>query len=236
MSRLFYYLPVLGYHRIGARGPVHVPTVSEQAFERQLTLLARWRYRVLSMAEAAECLDRGARWPRRSAVITFDDGYQETYTLAWPLLKRFGFPAIVFLTPTEVGRPGFLTWEEVERMSQDNVLIGSHTMHHSYLPLVQEHRLMEELEGSKRLIEERIARPVEFISYPVGGFTPRVQELVRQAGYRAACTTNRTRSGHAVDRFAIRRIKMTDRDANPFIFRTKLTGYYDAFRRLEQSG
>ena len=234
MSRWSYHVPILGYHRISAPKGDHVPTVSAEAFERQLSCLARWRYRVVGLEDLVAWLDRGEPIPRHSVVITFDDGYEETHSVAWPLLKRSGMPAIIFVTPAEVGLPGFMTWEQVADLARDGVAIGSHTTHHSYLPIVRRERLPEELAGSKQIIEQRIGRPVQFLSYPVGGFTPEVQAVAKQAGYLAACTTNRAVSLDRIDRYALRRIKVTDRDARPLLFRAKLSGYYDAFRELKQ--
>ena len=232
MNQWWYHLPILGYHRVGPSKGDHVPTVSEEVFERQLGFLTRFRYRVLSLDEVVDCLDRG-KVPRRSVMLTFDDGYEEIYRYAWPLLRGYGVPATVFVTPAEVGLPGFATWEQIAEMAKDGIAIGSHTTHHAYLPLVREDRLSEELIESKRVIEERIGLPVYSISYPVGGFTPAVQAMVRQAGYRLACTTNRAASG-SLDRFALRRIKITERDGYLLLFLAKICGYYDLFRQLKQ--
>jgi len=234
MNRFAYHVPILGYHRVGNVRSDHVPTVSAEAFERQLKFLTH--YRVVSLEEVVGYVDRGQPVPRRSVVITFDDGYAETHTIAWPLLKRFGLPATVFITPAEVGAPGFVTWEQVVEMSEDGITIGSHTMHHSYLPMVSEDRLHEELVESKQVIEQHLNQPVRFISYPVGGFTLRAQAIVKEAGYRAACTTNRTFSREVIDRFALRRIKVTERDGNGLLFWFKVSGYYDAFRQLKDAG
>ena len=234
MSRFTYHLPILGYHRVGPHKGDHVPTVPPEAFERQLSYLSRHRYGVLSVEEFVDVLDGRRPAPHRSVVITFDDGYEETHTVAWPLLKRFGFPATVFVTPDEVGRSGFLTWEQVIELSNDAVTIGCHTMSHSYLPLVREDRLATELVESKHVIEQRIRRPVQFIGYPIGGFTPAAQAIVKHAGYLAAFTTNRTASRAVLDRYALRRIKVTERDADPLRFWAKVSGYYDSFRELRQ--
>ena len=234
MSRWSYHIPILGYHRVGASRSDHVPTVSPGTFERQLGWLARYRYRVLSLDELADCLDRGVRFPRHSVLITFDDGYEETHSVAWPILTRFGFPSVVFVAPGEIGGPGFATWVQLTEMAGNGMTVGSHTMHHSYLPLVQAARLPEELVQSKQVIEERTGRPVHYLSYPIGGFTPETQAFVKQAGYRLACTTNRATSPMAVDRYALRRIKVTEHDANPLRFFVKVSGYYDAFRQLKQ--
>ena len=232
MNRFAYHIPILGYHRVGEMKGDHVPTVSGRAFERQLALLRRFGLRVITLEDVVASLERGGATPKRSVVITFDDGYEETCTVAWPLLKRFGCPATVFVTPAEVGRPGFATWEQITQMAQDGVTIGSHTMHHSYVPLVSDDRLGEELVDSKRVIEQRIGVPVRFLSYPVGGFTEQAQAVAKQAGYVAACTTNRARSRLVVDRYALRRIKVTERDGHSLPFRVKVSGYYDAFRLL----
>ena len=234
MNRFAYHLPILGYHRVGPLRDDHVPTVTGQAFERQLGFLASRRYHLVSLDDIIGCLDRGEAMPRHSVAITFDDGYEETHTVAWPLLKRFGFPATVFVTPAEVGRPGFANWNQLVEMAKDGIIIGSHTMHHSYLPLVKVDRLPEEVVDSKRVIEERIGQPVHFISYPVGGFTEQAQQVVRQAGYRAACTTNRAFTRAPIDRYALRRVKVTERDAHPLVFWVKLSGYYDLFRALKE--
>ena len=236
MNRFSYQFPILTYHRVGPARHDHVPTVSGQAFERQLSFLAKRRFRVLSLDECIACLDRGIPLPRHSVAVTFDDGYEETYSVAWPILQRFGFPAAVFITPTEVGQQGFISWEQASAMATDGMTIGSHTMHHSYLPLVPEERLAEELIESKRVIEARVGRSVDYISYPIGGFTPRAQAVIKQAGYRAAYTTNRlARPGGFFDRYALRRIKVTERDAHPLVFLVKLSGYYDLFRQLKES-
>lgn len=233
MSRFRYQLPILGYHRIGDYRGGHVPTVSPETFEWQLHFLARHRYRVIHLDVLVGIMERGASLPRRRVAITFDDGYEETHRIAWPLLKRFRFPAAVFVTPREVGLPGFMSWEQIQAMARDGVAVGSHTMNHAYLPLVSEDRLAEEIVESKRCIEARIGEPVRYFSYPVGGYNPLVQAMVRRAGYWAACTTNRAWS-RAVDRFALRRIKVTERDRHVVSFWAKISGYYDCFRRLEQ--
>lgn len=233
MKRWTYQLPILTYHRVGPLRGDHVPTVSLETFEWQLRFLSRHRFRVLSLDAVIGMLDRGQPVPRHSVAITFDDGYEEVHRIAWPLLKAFGFPAAVFVTPNEVGLPGFATWEQVMEMSRDGIVIGSHTMNHVYLPLVAEDRLEEEISESKRLIERHVGEAVRYLSYPLGGFSPLIQAKARRAGYLAAFTTNRASSRERLDVLAIRRVKVTERDHNLLSFWAKLSGYYDLFRRLE---
>ena len=225
-------IPILTYHRVGEPKGDHVPTVTPEAFEAQLHFLARHRYAVWDLPDLIAPLEKGEPIGRRSTAITFDDGYEETYRLAAPLLRRYGFRATVFVTPNDVGRPGFMTWDQVRSSAQDGLTIGSHTLHHTYLPLAARAQIQEELHESRRRLEAEIGRPVALLSYPVGGYTEEVQAIARQSGYRAAFTTNRGVKRLGYDFFALRRIKMTERDRYAISMMIKLSGYYDMFRQI----
>lgn len=230
-----YHIPILTYHRIGSASEGElIPAVSPRAFTRQLELLKQFGANILALDKAARLMcDLDVKIPHRAAVITFDDGCLETYSVCWPLLKRFGYPAAIFITPNDIGKTGFMTWDQVNEMADDNCIIGSHTMNHTYLPSADAGQLPEEVVESKRVIEEHIKKPVDWLSYPVGGFTAPIQTLVKSAGYHAAFTTNRIISGKSFDPYAIRRIKVTDRDASALRLFIKVSGYYDMFRRLK---
>jgi peptidoglycan/xylan/chitin deacetylase (PgdA/CDA1 family) len=207
--------------------------VTAAAFEWQMAFLARHGYRVVTLDELVQALQSGKPAPKRTVVVTFDDGYEETHTVAWPVLRRHKFPATVFVAPAEVGLKGFATWDQVRELATDGFTIGSHTTHHSFIPTTSADTLHAEVAGSKQEIEEQINRPVAYLSYPIGGYTEESQRIAKEAGYRAACTTNRGLSRQVIDLFALRRVKMTDRDCHPLIIRAKLSGYYDAFRTLK---
>lgn len=226
-------IPILTYHRVGEAREAHVPTVGRAGFERQMALLARHKYHVIPIEVFVEALRGGRPWPRRSAMITFDDGYDDNAVTAAPILKRFGFPSTVFVSPLQMGTAGFMTWDQVRSAQAQGMTIGSHTLHHTYLPPLSEEEARRELTESKRLIEQQIGRPVHWLSYPIGGYTPAIARLAEAAGYRAAFTTNRGVSKNATDRFAVRRIKITDRDAHPLLLTAKLSGWYDHFRSLK---
>ena len=226
-------MPILTYHRIGEPQHDHVPTVTPERFERHLAWIARLRYQVLPFAQVIERLERGDSLPRRAALITFDDGYVETATIAAGALQRFGFPSIVFVTPGQVGTSGFMSWEQVKGLEATGMAVGSHTLHHTYLPLASRAQAQQELAESKATLEQQLGHAVPWLSYPVGGYTPEVQAVAKAAGYRAACTTNRGVSRRALDLFALRRIKITERD-QPLSLTVKLSGCYDWFRRIEQ--
>ena len=232
MWKLWWRVPILGYHRVGPMRNDHVPTVSASAFEWQMAYLARHRYTVMPLPELGQKLSRREAVGRKTVAITFDDGYEGTATLAAPILHRYGFRATVFVTPSEVAMPGFMTWEQIKMIAQDGVIIGSHTMHHTYLPMVSHEKAQVELAESKRALELQLGQAIEWLSYPVGGYTVAVQELAKQIGYRGACTTNRGIHKWTTDLYALRRIKITEADQHPLLLRAKLSGFYDCFRTL----
>ena len=118
-------------------------------------------------------------------------------------------------------------------MADHGWTIGSHTRSHAYLPDLSPSEWKEEIVGSKKVLEEKLKRPVTFFSYPVGGFTEEIMACVVSAGYLAACTTNRgnTRSFHP---YRLTRIKMTN-ESHPLVVWAKTSGFYEHFRREKQS-
>lgn len=230
------YIPILAYHKIGAHKGDHVPTVSQETFQRHLAFLQRHQFEVWPVEKLMQAWTAKQPLPRRVTAITFDDGYVETYTIAWPLLKRFGFPATVFAASGEVGLPGFVTWVQLREMAQNGFTVGSHTIHHTYVPRAAQEILRQEFQESKQHLEREIGQMIRYLSYPVGGFTIEAQQLAREAGYAAAFTTNRALRRNGLDLYAIRRVKMTDKDTHPLALAAKLSGYYDTFRHLPAPG
>lgn len=231
LSLPLWYPPILTYHRVHPDAATDTPTLSPAAFERQMALLAR-RWRPIPFETLAAWLEGRGALPRRAVVITFDDGEESVVTHAAPILRKHQIPATVFMIAENVGRPGFLTWDAMRQMAGNGITIGSHTVRHAYLPSLTADRAREELVESKRQLEQGLGRPVAFVSYPGGGFTPAIREAARDAGYRAACTTNRGLPRQPVDRWALRRITMHASASSAAGIWWRCSGYYNTFRRL----
>lgn len=197
--------------------------------------LLKEKDRTASLEEIVSFLaSEGTSLPKKVAV-TFDDGYRDIYTHAFPILKQFCIPATIFLIAGWVGKKEFLSWEEVREMSQQGITFGSHTQNHLYLPSVSSREsLKEEIDDSKAFLEDRLGREIPFFSYPVGGFTEEVKETVRKAGYKAAFTTNRREKGNLKDLYALTRIKMTESSGSFPVFQVKTSGYYEQFKRKKR--
>lgn len=230
-----YVVPVLMYHSIkdSDAGSMYV---NPSNFRRQMEFLYRGGYNVISLDELVEGILENRKFGFGTVVITFDDGFEDNYLNAFPVLSRHDFPATIFLVSSYIGRKeGYLNWDQVRVMKNNGIDFGSHTRNHVYLPSAEgTAELWEEISGSKEEIEKAIGRTVSYFCYPIGGFNDRIKRAVIRAGYKGACTTNRGYDRYNRDVFEINRIKVTDSDtAKPLHFRAKLSGYYNLFRSLK---
>jgi peptidoglycan/xylan/chitin deacetylase (PgdA/CDA1 family) len=231
----------LCYHSINA-APIGPHAVSPDRFERQLSSLRRWRYAPVSVRD----LDCAAEWRRRRRVLlSFDDGFRDTYTHAFPLLRAYGFTALVFVLPSLVDRAARFTWSEVaadvirypdvfrsvswrqvELMAEAGLEVGSHTASHPMLTDLSDERLQQELLDSRSRIRARLGR-CDCIAYPFGAWDSRVALAARSAGYRYGFSLPYGSArvgwqrGHTT--MAIPRIAIDDRDDEQRL-RLKLTG------------
>jgi len=233
---LRYKNPILNYHRVGSVEGDPSMTVSEQAFERQMRFLASTDQSI-GLGELVELLRSGIRPLPRKIAVTFDDGYLDNSTKAFPLLKTHRIAATIFLVTEWIGKKKeCLSWEAVREMSQEGVTFGSHTQSHPDLSKITSGALLEkEIRGSKEILEDRLGKPVTLFSYPFGAFNDGVKRMAEEAGYEAAVTSNRALDGRTDDLYALSRIKMTEASTSPFIFRVKTSGYYEQFKRKKRA-
>jgi peptidoglycan/xylan/chitin deacetylase (PgdA/CDA1 family) len=127
----------------------------------------------------------------------------------------------------KIGRTGWIGWKEAKEMSDSGVItIGSHTMSHAWLPDTDERSLKRELGDSKKILENRLGRPVDFLSYPLGGYDERVEKAARDAGYLCAITTDPGRLKSNNNIFAIKRVRISRTADNLFVFWIKTCGWY----------
>ena len=119
--------------------------------------------------------------------ITFDDGYEEVYTAAFPFLTERGIPFTAFVLSDEIGKPGFMTADEVTEMSgHPLVTIGSHCCHHVRLSTLSSQEKEHEIVQSKKDLEDLLGKPCDMIAYPFGDFDQETKNIVESAGYTYA--------------------------------------------------
>lgn len=226
-----YTVPILTYHSINDKEGSHF--VSPKNFTKQMEYIKKKGYQVITLDELVESIKNKKKPKRNRVVITFDDGYYDNFEYAYPVLKKLGFPATVFLVSDYMGNDiRFLNWDQVRIMSKDNISFGAHTKTHFYLGFFKDERIaFEEITGSKKKIEQEAGMPADYFCYPTGGFNDSVKEIVKGAGYKGACTTNRGFVDFNNDVYELKRVKVTNADAvKPFSLWIKLSGYYNLMR------
>jgi peptidoglycan/xylan/chitin deacetylase (PgdA/CDA1 family) len=233
-----YTVSILTYHYFGYESVIegkHVPLlfITPDNFEKQMRYLKEKDYRVISLDALVEGLKNGRRFPHNTVVITIDDGHKSIFTYAYPSLKKYGFPATVFLISDYIGvKPYFLNWDEAKEMSKNNISFGGHTRNHVYLSSIKNNKdaLWYEIAGCKKVIEDHLGIPIYYFCYPGGGFNEEIEMLVKKAGYKGACATNR---GYDIldknDLYELNRISIRNRDIS-FSLWAKVSGYYNLFR------
>jgi peptidoglycan/xylan/chitin deacetylase (PgdA/CDA1 family) len=190
-------LPIFLFHTLEDK-PANI-SFAPGRFRRGMARLSEAGHRALSLLEAVDCLRRGAGFPARSMVLTFDDGYRTVYTEAFPVLQRYGFAATVFLTVGERGLArsvvrlpaikghAMLAWDEIREMQRWGITFGAHTLTHPNLTRLPPERIEAEVCESKAIIEDTLGQPVASFAYPFGRSHPQSREIVRQH-FECACS------------------------------------------------
>ena len=210
------WLPILMYHRVvddlGESNPYNL-SISLDRFEMQLRYLTDKAYRGLTMEELAGMLSRGEKIPGRSVVITFDDGYRDTYTHAFPMLQKYGFTATVFLVSKQIGDTSswntdmadvwpLMERSEISEMARHGIDFGSHSRTHTALPSLTRDQARDEVAQSKTELEQLMGRDINTFAYPFGSVAPWLQDIVCEAGYSLACGIDQRRH----ERFNLSRV------------------------------
>ncbi len=227
-----YMTPILMYHHVDERWQEWKLSVSPQSFARQMEFLKAHRYRVLSLGEYVDLLKNKKPIPRKSVVITFDDGYDNNFTEAFPVLKKLGFPATIFIQVDGVGRKGYMTWDDIAILLENGIEIGSHTMHHGFLPDLSDEEMREEIYESKAVLENRLQRPITLFSYPGGGFNEKARQHVIDAGYAGAAATHPGPDYPDLDPYALKRLRISRTSDNLFVFWLQLSGFFTHYEEI----
>lgn len=195
------WLPILSYHRIVDKVPADDYSdicTPRRLFARQMHVLARAGYRTLSLEDVGALLARNEPMPARRFVITFDDGYEDVYREAVPILRMLGFTATVFIVSGFVGQMNvwdegkgclapLLNWDQIKKLLQAGFSIGSHTVSHPDLSQLSRDNVWYEVSQSRKSLEQTLGAPVQTFCYPYGKWTDTTCEVVREAGYALAC-------------------------------------------------
>ena len=186
-------VPVLMYHYVsevpaaeagspGARDLRVPPTF----FAQHLEFLRGAGYHTVTAPQLWAALNSRAELPDHPILLTFDDGYADAYQSVMPLLLQYGFTGTFFITVNLVGRPGYVTWDQVRAMSAAGMDIESHAMDHVSMAKRAAASLRSQLADSRRILSERTGTDVRFFAYPAGEYGDEAIAAAAAAGYDGA--------------------------------------------------
>ena len=229
-------IPVLAYHKIDLptadvriRGAFTAP----KRFETQIAYLNRKGYSFLTATDLANYYIENGRWPERSLCLTFDDGWKDNFTHAFPILKKYGVKATIFLVPSCIGlttdqvtaegegEREHMSVSDIREMAEFGIEFGSHSMNHKLFDRITETDIDDEVSGSKAFIEDLLQRDCKTFAYPAGFFNDHAKSAIKNAGYIAAFSTVYGSQDH-VDLYELNRTEILRRDNFPFRFARKV--------------
>ena len=183
--------PILEYHQVtdAQLDPAfEVYNVPPEEFAAQLDYLQAQGYTTITLKDFMYAV-RGYRpLPEKPIVLTFDDGYADNYTKMLPILEAHNMTAVVYVITNELGKPGYLTFDNLKDMQRRGLEIGSHTSDH--LPLTSLNKITQrrQMRESKIFLEWSGLEPICSLSYPNGEFNSELEEMLREENYLTAVT------------------------------------------------
>jgi len=221
-------IPILLYHAFG--GPGERPSryiMPIARFSGQMRCLHLFRYHVISLEEFIDYCQSHRPPPPRSVIITFDDGYADNRSLAYPIVSRYRFPVTIFLVSGRVGSTNrwdhqgelvgrdLMSCSDVKEMSAAGIHLGAHSRSHPSLTSQLPEQAWDEIEGSQRDLKALLGIPIPAFAYPYGEYNADAQAMVERSGFRVACTADAGLNTLMTSPYALRRAEVYGTDAWP---------------------
>ena len=221
-------IKVLAYHRVVTDDRIEpryrMFATNVEVFRSHLRILERNGFTAITFRDYDLFVRGELNLPRRPVIISFDDGYRDTYELAFPILREYGMTASVFVVAAPKSPVNYWdrcdTYPPAPLMTQSQILelhqagfeIGSHSLTHARLTEVPREQAWDEITRSRMLLEILLNAPVRSFCYPYGLVTPPIKEIVRQAGYSVGVGVYSGPARFGADAFNIRRIHPSGSD------------------------
>lgn len=178
---------VLNYHQVDNKSSYL--SVPPSDFDAQMKFLVDSGCITITPDELYAGLNGEIELPPKPVLITFDDGYIDNYMNAFPILKKYGLHATIFIIPSFTGvYPAYMNWEQLKEMEANGITIESHTLTHPKLESLPDDEIRSELLNSKNLLEENLGHPIEFLAYPTGTYNLHIAGIAKDIGYKGAFT------------------------------------------------
>jgi peptidoglycan/xylan/chitin deacetylase (PgdA/CDA1 family) len=182
---MYHYISAVPASQMGDRFAVDL-RVPPDLFEQHLAYLRDQGYATISAPMLWEALNGRATLPAKPVVLTFDDGYLDAYTNAFPLLRKYGFTGTFFITCNLIGRPGYMSWDQVRELDAGGMDIESHAMDHRPMSSFGMSGLAYQMGQARATLAQRLGHEVRFFAYPSGDYNATALQGVAANGYAAA--------------------------------------------------
>ncbi len=209
-------VPVLMYHYIRV---VENPqqdklgvslSVTPDDFDKQMAYITAHGFTPITPDDLWQALNKQAKLPAKPILLTFDDGYADFYTAAWPILKKYNVKATVYVVTGFLGddQKRYMSWDEVKELDTSGLItIGDHTIHHANVAVSA--NAAQEISLSKKQLETYLDHPITSFVYPGGTFNDKAVGLVNTAGFNLAFTTVEGRVHTLDQRLVLPRVRIS---------------------------
>jgi peptidoglycan/xylan/chitin deacetylase (PgdA/CDA1 family) len=184
-------VPILCYHQIRDWSASDSKTAKDYIvpvnnFREQMKLLADSGYHTILPGQLYDYLLKGTPLPSRPIMISFDDSRLEQYSIASQEMKKYGYKGVYFIMTVSLGRPGYMTKEQVKQLSDEGNTIGSHTWDHGNVKTYQSEDWEKQVDKPAQQLEKITGKRPEYFAYPFGLWNKNAIEQIKQRGYKAA--------------------------------------------------
>ncbi len=191
--------------------------VKPSAFAAQLQALEDGGYQTVFVSEIAAGLKAGKNPPAKSVALTFDDGYEDFYTNAFPLLQKHQAKATVYVIVNALDKPGYLSRAQLEELAKSPLIeIGSHTFNHPDLRRKKQKDADFEIRASRRILSGMTGQPILTFAYPFGYYDQADQAIASSSGYLAAVSVRPDSRQSARDIWLLNRLRPNERTGQDF--------------------
>lgn len=183
---------ILQYHHVSETLPA-VTSVSANTFTKHLNYLKEHNFNVIPLNELISALKQGKALDDKTLAITFDDGYNNNYEQAAPILEKFGYPYTIFVNPKLIDEKAsyVMGWDKLRELAKKGALIANHSAEHNYLHKKRENetqsqwreRTKNDILSSQQRIKEEIGHDYKYLAYPYGEFNNQLQAIVTELGF-----------------------------------------------------
>ena len=203
-------VPILCYHQIREWSPSDSKTAKDyivpvEKFREQMKALAENGYHTILPDQLYDYLVNGTALPSKPFLLTYDDTRAEQFTIASEEMKKYGFKGVYFIMTVSLGRPGYMTREEVKKLSDEGNVIGSHTWNHSNVKNYAAKDWPLQVDKPSQQLESITGKPIEYFAYPFGLWNKPAIEQLKERHFKAAFQLSEKRDEND-PLFTIRRI------------------------------